>query len=836
MRISPKTLFSGVIAGIVCMATCTAPAFSATQKSVVSARQFIGSFSASSKTELIASTSQRNFVVSASKAAQVLNSASDITLTEFPVAIGTDGAVELHRATPLVDGETVFMLNGTEPYTPPAIQIFRGKIQGEEKSKVVLTVIDGNITGMVQHEDGNRYIMSPSVNSKKDAREHLLYNESAVTLPTTEREFQCFTTDDLLEDHGIHPKSKFTPQERTLSNDLLVVDLALDMDFGLFKRLNPDPETADPENVYKYVFPLIAMVSSIYEDEINVTFRISYFNVWTDTDPYEAGGDISVMLDNFSKYWSSKRGGISRAVAHLVTGPGSTAVGGIAYRDQLCNKSRYGGYSVSGVRASYTYPTLNYTWDVNVIAHEIGHNFASPHTHMCGFWGPQPLDTCVSRKIQPVADDACFDFAPKKAAGSIMSYCHLINGVVPLTFTDPVIQVIREGAESAANCVKVPTAPIVVMQNPLGNQVVRANSTLDIRWTSARVSMLGLQYSVNKGQSWESIVDAIPATNRKYEWTVPTIASKEMLVRVYDITNQSVADTSMAVFEISSPTLTVAYPVGGERLAQQSKVSVRWNKALVETVAVDFSSNNGADWTTLQTGLTGSDYEWTINSEPTSQAIIRVRDESNNQIVSQSQPFTVGVATIAVLSPTAGTEWLVNTDQEIRWSYDFLDKVRIEYSVDNGVKWDRIGAFAIDASLGSYTWKVPNQVTNNALIRIRNVSTNAGALEVQSPSFIITNVVSVGEESPVVASTFSLVPQPANEQVTIHYTLQTPVQSVKISVQDVTGRSIAELQSPGLSAGDHSVNLMTSSLAQGVYFVIIDANGVTMTRPLTVLH
>jgi hypothetical protein len=836
MRINPKTFFSGVVAaGVICMATYM-PAFSATQQSVVSARQFIGSFSASPKTELVASTAQRNFVVSASKAAQVLNTASEITLTEFPVAIGTDGVVELHRATPLVDGETVFTLNGTEPYTPPSIQIFRGKIQGEEKSKVVLTVIDGNITGMVQHEDGHRFIMSPAANSKKDAREHLLYNESAVTLPSTEREFQCFTTDDLLEDHGIHPKSKFTPQERTLSNDLLVVDLALDMDFGLFNRLNPDPETADPENVYRYVFPLIAMVSSIYEDEINVTFRITYFNVWTETDPYEAGGDISVMLDNFSKYWSSRRNGISRAIAHLVTGPGSTAVGGIAYRDQLCNKSRYGGYSVSGIRASYTYPTLNYSWDVNVIAHEIGHNFASPHTHMCGFWGPQPLDTCVSRKIQPVADDACYDFAPKKAVGSIMSYCHLINGVVPLTFTDPVIQVIREGAESAASCVKTPTAPIVIMQNPLGNQVVRANSKLDIRWTSARVSMVGLQYSSNNGQSWEPIVDALPATNRKYEWTVPTISSKEMLVRIFDITSQDVADTSMAVFEISSPTLTVAYPTGGERLAQQSKVTIRWNKALVETVAVDFSKDNGTTWETLQTGLTGSDYEWTINADPTTEGIIRVRDESNNQIVSQSQPFTVGVATIAVLSPTAGTEWLVNTDQEIRWSYDFLDKIRIEYSVDNGNKWDRIGAFAIDASLGKYTWKVPNQVTNNALIRIRNVSTNAATLEVQSPAFIITNVVSVGEESPVIASTFSLVPQPANEQVTIQYALQTPAQAVKITLQDVTGRSIAELQSPGLSVGNHSVNLATATLAQGVYFVVIEANGVTMTKPLTVMH
>lgn len=827
-----------MIAGLLCLTMQVAPVFSAQQKSVVSARTFIGSFSTAPKTEMIASTSQRNFVVSASKAAQILNVASDITLTEFPVAVGTDGVLELHRATPLVDGQTVFMLNGRTPYRPPAIQTFRGKIQGEAKSRVVLTIIDGNITGIVQHEDGNRFIISPAVNSKKEAREHLLYNELAAKLPPSEREFHCLTSDDLLEDHGDHPASKFAPQERTLSNDLLVVDLALDMDFKLFEQLNPDPETADPENVYKYVFPLIAMVSSIYEEEINVTFHVSYFNVWTEEDPYEAGGDISVMLGKFAEYWTNRRGGITRAIAHLVTGQGTTQVGGIAYRDQLCIKSRYGAYSVSGIRASYTYPTLNYTWDVNVIAHEIGHNFASPHTHVCTFWGAAPLDSCVTATAGPYfSEDACPQSLPSKSApGSIMSYCHLRNDTVPLTFTAPVVRVIRDGAERAS-CVKAPTAPIVLLQTPLGNQMLRANAPFEIRWTSAMVTMVGLQYSDNNGQSWNSITDGVPATDTTFQWVTPAAPSKEMLVRIYSTSDQSVADTSMAVFEIGAPTLAVTYPTGGERFSQERKITLAWNKSLVESVAIDFRANNGAEWQTQQTGLTSTNYEWTVPTVTTSEAMIRVRDESNDQIIAQSQQFVIGAAVISVLEPTPGVEWLINSSKTIRWNSDFVEKVNLYYSLNDGADWTRIGSpIPIDAASGSLQWTVPTAQTTTALIRIVNRTTSAAEYEVQSQRFTITNVLSVGDESAIVASAFSLVPQPANEQVTIHYALQMPGRSVKISVLDVTGRTVAELQPEGTTIGEHRIDLATAALAQGVYFVTINVDGATITRPLTIMH
>ncbi len=827
MKLFPKTI-SGLVATAACFLAVSASAFSATNKPVVvSARDFIGSFSTNRKTESVAANQQRSFIVSAAKAASVFNQASAVVLTDFPVTPYSDAVVELERSRPIIDGETVFKKNGKpmdESFTPPVVQTFRGKIRGEDHSKVLISMINGNITGSVEHENGERFVFSPLSTDKKDAREHMLFAEKGITISPEELGFTCMTPDDV--DASSHSDSKHSSHDRALSTDLLEFQLAIDTDYKMFQRFG-----GDYEKMQEYVLSLIAMVSSIYEDEINVTFIVSEFNFWAETDPYQAGGDISVMLEKFSAYWRNNNSNIKRTIAHLITGPGSTNVGGIAYRDQLCNK--YMGYSVSGIHASYKYPTTTYSWDVNVIAHEIGHNFRSHHTHACHVWGAQPLDTCVSTNGgAATADDACFSIPPVKAAGSIMSYCHLLNGKVDLTFTPPVAQVIRQGAEEA-NCMSAPATPKIFIQNPLGNQTYSAGMEVDIRWTSARVNMVGLEYSTNGGESWTNIVEAVAATTRKYMWKLPNIASSQMLVRVYDVSAASVNDQSTVTFIISAPTLSISYPLGEERFAQKSEVTVKWNKELIESVAVDFSANNGANWETQATGLTAKEYKWTVPTVTTSEGMIRVRDESNNEIISQSGAFTIGAPIILVTAPGSGTEWLVGSQHDIRWQSDFVDKVRIEYKTETK-DWTRIGPFFVTATDGSYTWTIPNDLTQNALIRVRAAIGDENTADT-SDTFIITNVVGVDE--PAVASeTFSIVPQPANDHVTINFSLLMPVNNVRIAVQDVTGRTVAEIFPEQHATGKYNVGLSTAPLAQGVYFVTIEAGGTTITRTLTVLH
>ena len=59
-----------------------------------------------------------------------------------------------------------------------------------------------------------------------------------------------------------------------------------------------------------------------------------------------------------------------------------------------------------------------YSWNVEVITHELGHNFGSPHTQSCS-WPGGALDNCYA------TEEGCPPGPAPTNGGTIMSYCHL---------------------------------------------------------------------------------------------------------------------------------------------------------------------------------------------------------------------------------------------------------------------------------------------------------------------------------------------------------------------------------------------------------------------------
>ena len=165
----------------------------------------------------------------------------------------------------------------------------------------------------------------------------------------------------------------------------------------------------------------------------SISIEISETMVWNTPDNYTNSGsdvDLDIFIDNNPNF--------NGDLASLLSlGGGEEGLGGLAYVDVLCSQNW--AYSYCGIIGGFN-NVPSYSWDVEVCAHEWGHNFGSRHTHACVWNGNNTqIDDCGNKYAYDNGEtpegNACFN--PNNPIlpddGTIMSYCHL-SGVLELTF------------------------------------------------------------------------------------------------------------------------------------------------------------------------------------------------------------------------------------------------------------------------------------------------------------------------------------------------------------------------------------------------------------------
>jgi hypothetical protein len=208
--------------------------------------------------------------------------------------------------------------------------------------------------------------------------------------------------------------------------------IIIDTDYAFRKQFSSNGKAND------YIADLIAYASIPYKNEVKTELLIQDIRLATNgNDPYKNKTDCSDHLDKVRKEWSGKS--TQRALVHLISGKkiGTSC----AWTDTLCSKSL--GYSVStDIGNDFNINNVKPMWEGVVIAHEIGHNFGSTHTHKyCGIEGiAKPVDVCVDSASYGYSN--CFgdhnsnlpgigklDGGTEGAgAGTLMSYCDQQDG------------------------------------------------------------------------------------------------------------------------------------------------------------------------------------------------------------------------------------------------------------------------------------------------------------------------------------------------------------------------------------------------------------------------
>lgn len=316
---------------------------------------------------------------------------------------------------------------------------------------------------------------------------------------------------------------------------------------------------------------------------------------------------------------------------------------------------------------------------------------------------------------------------------------------------------------------------------PNGGESLKGKSIFNIRWTSAGVEKIKIEYSIDNGSAWTLVASDISAPSGTYLWQAPQTVSQNCLVRVTDTSNASLADRSDTVFSLvaaDAGTIVLNTPNGGEKFLQGASLPIRWTAAVVDTVVVSFSKDNGATWSTVarKAGAAGN-HTWTTPAITSSQCHIRVSDSANPQVSDMSDaPFSIGAqAASLTLGSFNGGTYNAGVQANIQWTAVLVDSVRVEFSPDGGATWQVVNR-AVRASNGGVTWKAPDISSSNCMIRVSDTK-NPQLTDRSDPSFTILPVAPLvqlaitspnGGESFAAGSTQSIRWTSANAGTTVH--------------------------------------------------------------------
>jgi len=355
-------------------------------------------------------------------------SVSDEWLVELPVSRTKTLTLNLTRFD-IVAPKARFLVGtstGDQPLGSPDVILFKGAIDGEAQSQAFMAVSStGLINGFVEGQGDQRYAFSTPPKAEAGGRATLTIRKTPAIGGSVDQFCGVVYDPELAQSLGLGmalaPPTAAGPY---------LAHLAIDADQEFTQLFSTTLEARD------YIVQLVGAISVIYERDLNMRLTLVSARLWPDGgEPFSSDPDD---LSDFRAYWVANENTTAVDMVTLLTGGRDFTWGGMAYYSNTCNGyayaicSRINGYFAAPV----TYPD-NGNWDINVVAHEMGHNCGSPHTHDDAY---QPhIDDCGNGTFTP---------------GTMMSYCHTGPGYelnIDLRFHRRVQQVIT-GIVSAAGC------------------------------------------------------------------------------------------------------------------------------------------------------------------------------------------------------------------------------------------------------------------------------------------------------------------------------------------------------------------------------------------------
>jgi hypothetical protein len=360
--------------------------------------------------------------------AALLAAGGEVTLAGFPMPGDREVELRVEPFEVLTPDASVVIATaeGEVEVGLPEVSLFHGTVVGEPDSRVYLSFSEFGANGLIQ-SNGSTAVLS-SAGFGAGLPTVIADLTDFPEPPEFAKGWECHVGPEHINPLGLD-LAAMAGDGSARANPCRIARIAIEGDYEYTAWLFGGSTEASAA----YAVTLLGAINEIYTRDLNVRLLVPYIRLWeVENDPYD--GD---KLSQFRNEWNANMTHVDRELAHLLSG---NYGGGVAWVSVLCH-STY-GYGLSGVGGSFPYPLRDHdggNWDLMVVAHEIGHNFGTLHTH---------------DGYDPHIDDCGNGDCSLAWGGTIMSYCHTCAGGmtnIVLAFHPRVIAQISAYMDGACN-------------------------------------------------------------------------------------------------------------------------------------------------------------------------------------------------------------------------------------------------------------------------------------------------------------------------------------------------------------------------------------------------
>lgn len=170
-----------------------------------------------------------------------------------------------------------------------------------------------------------------------------------------------------------------------------------------------------------------------------------------------------------------------------------------------------------------------------------------------------------------------------------------------------------------------------------------------------------------------------------------------------------------------TPEIGLTSPVSGGKWNAAGTSLITWNSAFIADVKIEFSSDNGSTWETIEESISANrrSYEWDAPNVISDECFVRISDVANPDIMSvNEEAFTF--ASLELLEPNGFLTYQVGRAYEVTWDGELIGDLSMYYQASDGGDWVLV-TDGIDAASGSYMW-TPTEATDWCKVKLQETA------------------------------------------------------------------------------------------------------------------